>query len=165
MDNVSLGTDVIEDLLDQPCWVVDFLPRQVPANSAGCFSAVEQHYLSYPHAEEVFRSFAQVILRLYCYYDLFVGRGYSPEFEHNPSPALLEAEVAGCADGCRANRHLNIVLSGAQGQRALVVVDGDALNLSVYGADDDLLALLGPLASSQGLFLWKSPAQGLPQAR
>ena len=37
--------DTIERLLEEPCWVVDFLPKQVPSESAGQFPAIERHYL------------------------------------------------------------------------------------------------------------------------
>ena len=35
----------IEELLQTPCWVVDFLPRQVPVDSAGQYFSVEKYYL------------------------------------------------------------------------------------------------------------------------
>ena len=43
---------MIEELLQKPYWVIDFLPQQVPADSAGQFFAVcEKRFCSMPLAD------------------------------------------------------------------------------------------------------------------
>ena len=37
----------MEELLQKPCWVIDFLPEQVPADAAGQFFAVEEYAFSF----------------------------------------------------------------------------------------------------------------------
>jgi len=41
---------MLEALFEKPCWVIDFLPEQVPANSAGQVFDVERFYLQPPRA-------------------------------------------------------------------------------------------------------------------
>ena len=35
----------VEALLEKPCWVLDFLPQRVPADSPGQYFAVEAYLL------------------------------------------------------------------------------------------------------------------------
>ena len=36
-----IRTDIIDSLLDKPYWLIDILPKQVPAGSAGQYFKVE----------------------------------------------------------------------------------------------------------------------------
>ena len=61
---------MIDDFFDKEFWVVDFLPKQVPENAGGRFFSVEQYYLE-PSRYVVMRErFSDILLKLYCYYDL-----------------------------------------------------------------------------------------------
>ena len=155
-DELCLG-DIVEELLEGPCWVVDVLPRQVPSESAGQFFAVERHLLSRPRVDEVFSGFASVLLKLNCYVDLHVSKDYSDEWEKNPDPSLLEAWVRGCASEPGGVSGVNVVVCEGDRVEALISVHRDDLAMAIYGADDELLQLIGMLASSEGLFLWKPP--------
>ena len=152
--SVALPDDVIDLLLERPCWVVDFLPRRVPDGSRGQFFAVEGYFLESAESSHVFEGFSRTLLSLNCYFDLFVSSGYDGGLIENPDPRELAAWVAECR-ATRPGGHLNIVLSDGGAELALVVVDSDSLCLSLFGASDDLLALVGELAQANGLFLWK----------
>ena len=39
---------------------------------------------------------------------------------------------------------------------AMIVVRGDDLYMSLYGADEETLRLVGILAAAEGLFVWKT---------
>ena len=47
----------IEELLQAPCWIIDILPEQVPADGPGQYFAVEKYFL-----EKVL--FVNMILRM-----------------------------------------------------------------------------------------------------
>ena len=77
-------TERIEELLDSPYCVIDFLPYQVPARSAGQFFAVEELYLSKSHYPELLHRFADILLKLNCFYDFKVYRNDSSRGYLNP---------------------------------------------------------------------------------
>ena len=58
----------IEELLEQPYYIMDILPMQVPTDSGRQYFKVEQYYLN--HVERLSCLFADVLLKLNCYYDL-----------------------------------------------------------------------------------------------
>lgn len=37
-------TENIDDLLQKPYWIIDILPKQVPADSSGQYFAVEKYF-------------------------------------------------------------------------------------------------------------------------
>jgi hypothetical protein len=66
---------MLESYLEKPYWVVDFLPKQVPENGGGRFFSVEQYYLEPTRYAILREHFSDILLKLYCYYDLrlFIG--------------------------------------------------------------------------------------------
>ena len=40
-------TDIIQNLLSKPYWLIDVLPKQVPAGSAGQYFKAERYFLSW----------------------------------------------------------------------------------------------------------------------
>ena len=137
----------MEELLQKPYWVVDFLPRQVPAKSGGQFFAVEEYYLRSP----LRRRFAEVLLKLNCYYEARVCEPETEKWQVNPPPERLFAWIADNAkDMC--------VLLPAED--TLITVNRDDLYMTVYGPSRDVLELLRPLSAAAGLFLWQPPQEG-----
>ena len=43
----------IDELLNKPYWLIDFLPYRVPANSAGQFFTIEDFYMKSPQSEKL----------------------------------------------------------------------------------------------------------------
>ena len=64
----------VERLLEKDCYVIDFLPVRVPVNSDGRFFAVEEYYLE-TRGRELRRSFSEILLKLYCFYDFIICTG------------------------------------------------------------------------------------------
>ena len=62
----------IEELLSKPYWIVDILPKQVPANAGGQYFTIEKYFLSPPHIDAIYRKFANMMLKLNCYDDIKV---------------------------------------------------------------------------------------------
>ena len=54
--------EITERLLEAPCWVIDFLPMQVPREGRGQFFAVERYCLAGERQERLCRQCADVVL-------------------------------------------------------------------------------------------------------
>ena len=61
----------IESLLEKPYWLIDILPKQVPAGSAVQYFKAERYFLTW--LDEISWKFARILIRLNCYYDLQVS--------------------------------------------------------------------------------------------
>lgn len=138
-------TDIIESLLEKPYWLIDVLPKQVPADSAGQYFKVEQYFLA--HLDTLGRKFLEVLLKLNCYYDLQV----SPDGETwvtNPLPADLERSFR---ESISSHSPLFILIQPGE---AMVTFSGDDHNMTLYNPDAELVDLVRQLAASVGLFVW-----------
>lgn len=136
---------IVEQLLEKPYWVIDFLPMQVPQETGGQFFAVEQYYLQERH-KRLCQQFADVLLKLNCYLDLQVY--YCDEWVKNPGPATLVEWLTGALK----HGHLCALIDDGT---TLITASGGNTHMTVYNPSADLLELLGKLASVSGLFLWQ----------
>ena len=139
---------IVERLLEAPCWVVDFLPWQVPENSRGQFFAVEQYYLQEPQHGHLCRQFADVLLKLNCYHDLLVNRGVEDVWVNNPKPETLALWVTESLH----NGHLCILVDDGE---SLITVSGGDTHITLYNPSTELLQLVQQLSTAAGLFLWQ----------
>ncbi len=135
---------IIDDYLEKPYWVIDILPKQVPADSRGQFFTIEQYFLNDEQTERRCRQFCNILMKLNCYEDIAVC-GLSEEWTINPHPADLEQWLL-------ERKPLFVFIEASD---ALLTINGDDIYMTVYNPDEALLQLLRPLAASEGLFLWK----------
>ena len=135
-----------ETLLNKPYWVIDILPEQVPEGSSGQYFAVDDYYLRPEQLAGIHARFADILLKLNCYYDLQVCEAGTEAFETNPAPEALSARV------CEMKEDLWILLPG---ENALITLNRDYTHMTVYHPDKTLLKRLDRLAASAGLFLWQ----------
>ena len=136
--------DTIERLLDEPFFVIDFLPRQVPAGSGGHYFAVEEYFMEGPLIGKLYENFAELILKLNCYYDLITAAGEHAAEEMPPEK--LWAEVTGCT----GSDFLNIMLPG---EDSLITLYAGDLYMTLYHPSEELLETVRQLAGAQGLFV------------
>ena len=47
----------IEEFLDKPYWVIDILPKQVPADDRGQYFRIEKYFLEHPQIDIIYRKF------------------------------------------------------------------------------------------------------------
>lgn len=132
---------MIEPLLESPYWIVDILPKQVPAHAPGQYFAVERHYLSEPQRSAIRQKQLNVLWKLNCYMDIAVD-----EEQKNPAPELLARWIR--------ERRLNVLVGGG-----LIVTDPDDTYMTVYNPDEELLQLLRTLSAAEGLFVWRPADQ------
>lgn len=134
-------------------WIVDILPRRVPADGDGQYFAVEDYLLERPQVDEVYQRFARLLVKLNCYYD-FVVTDFEAEFRIvNPAPSALTSLVMGCVaqDAPRGAPVIALPSVGAE-----ITVNGDFLYMAVRGGTDEMLKTVGLLAGAEGLFMWEA---------
>ena len=140
--------EIVEQLLETPCWVIDLLPMQVPEGSRDQFFDVESYYLQEPRHELLCRRFADVLLKLNCYHNLLLNRNAGGEWVKNPEPATTARWLMECMH----NGHLCALIDDGD---ALITASGGDTHLTLYNPSEDLLQLVSQLASAAGLFVWK----------
>ena len=135
---------LVEELLEKPYQVVDFLPEQVPEGGAGQFFAVEKYYMNPERMKGFRKKFADILIRLNCYFGFSVCEAQEDVFTDNPDPEWLEGKILGNADLC-------VLLPR---EKVLITLNRDDLYMTVYNAGGKVLEILEKLAGASGMFLW-----------
>lgn len=130
--------DIIEELLEKPYWIVDILPKQVPAESPGQYFRIEEYWTSDEQFTAIKQKHIDLVLRLNCYVDISLDE----EDELNPSPQRIAQEMR--------SRYVCIMTGSS-----MIVSQPDETYLTVYDPDDELLGLIRDLALSVGMFVWQ----------
>ena len=146
-------TDRIDELLEQPCWVVDLLPEQVPVDSPGQFFAVEEYYLKPPQMAALHRKFAEILLKLNCYFDFSLSAAASDEWVRNPEPEMLVSALCNEKD-------IWTLCVYFETENALIYINCDDIYFTVYHPTDHMLDLIRKLAGSEGLFVRRAMFTG-----
>ena len=128
----------IEELLNTPYWIIDILPKQVPAGSAGQYFAIEK-YLRETQLSDIKKKHVNLILKLNCYKDISLDE----DKEINISPEKIADAIY--------KRYVNIMVDDA-----MIVSEPEDTYLTIYNPDEDLLTLMRELASGEGMFVWRN---------
>ncbi len=144
---MSDNDSVLNDLLEKPYYVIDFLPGQVPKDADGQFFKIENYLLNNYERYGLKDKFIRTILKLMCYYRMIVHYG---KWIEQPDPKLI-AEII---DTIMENHsgYMNMLLPD---KNALLVFEWDCLNLTLYNPDRELVELTKQIAQSEGLFCRK----------
>lgn len=138
----------IEELLEEKPLLIDILPKTVPQDAGGRYFGVETYFRS--HRSDLDRRLTNIILRLYCYYDMtaVTDEGTAEQPQAEELAALLEKIF-------RENRgFVNIYLPECD---ALITFYGGDLYMAVYNISGEARELLSQLVSAEGLFLREAP--------
>ena len=134
----------IDDYLEKPYWLIDILPKQVPANSRGQYFEIERYWLEQPQFSRICRKFASLLMKLNCYYGIAV------------------ADASGAVPVCLQPESLEKMLTGGDAvymvmdsENAMIGFNGDDHYMTLYNPSKELLELVSLLANSEGLFVWK----------
>ena len=144
--------EMMGELLEGPYWIVDILPEQVSANAGGQYFAVERYYLQPERIRALRRRYAEILLRLNCYYDMAVSFDSCMSWETNPDPETFAERVVGLT----GNDFLRAVFAE---QNAMIDCEPEETWLTVYDPDAALQPLLTALAAAEGFFVWKPPQE------
>ena len=143
--------DLVEELLEGPCWIVDILPEQVSADAAGQYAAVERYFRQRPRIVPLRRRYAELLLRLNCYFDMAASFDSGASWKTNPEPENFAERVAGLS----GKDFLRAVFPW---QNAMIDYDHNDTCLTVYDPGAALLDKVRALAMAEGLFVW-SPSR------
>ena len=138
----------IEEHLNKPYWVIDILPKQVPADGKGQYFRIEKFFLEHPQIDNIYRKFFHILLKLNGYEDIDVSHD-GDEWMTNPAPHELEAALLECMTD---KQMLYIILKSTD---VLITVSGDDTYMTVYNPTEEAIELIGSLAGSEGLFMWE----------
>lgn len=143
--------DLIEELLESSCLIVDIMPGQVPAERGERYFETEEYFLEPERLKKLRVRYAELLLKLSCYFDMDVSFDAGETREGHMKPEDLVMKLSDT--------------SGPFFFRAIfenegVMVDLDSCDtwMAVYGEGASLLKILKELAASEGLFVW-SPAE------
>ena len=137
----------INELLEKPCHVIDFLPQRVPNTSNGHFFDVEYYLLNSKKRHEMKNRYVNIILKLMCYYRTSIlWNGWN----NNPKPADIEAAVSEIMENHSGT--LNILFPD---EDVLLVFEWDCLNFAVYNLSESMKEIMEKIALSEGFFCWK----------
>ena len=150
--NRKTDADIIEDLLNKEYRIIDILPGRVDEKSAVRYFAAEKYFLKEENLKQIRKSFAHLLIKLNCYFDMRVSFDNSDIFQTDIDPELL------------ATRIISLPLNGffralADKDHIMIDLDGSDTWMTVYGADEDMARLIKTLARSEGLFLWTPETQ------
>ncbi len=142
--------DLMGDLLEGPYWIADILPEQVPKDSPGQYFSVERYYLLPERIRSLRRKQAEILLRLNCYFDMYVTFDSCMTWERNPDPERFIEYVIGLS----GNQFLRAVFPS---QRAMLDIEPNDTCITVFDPDTALLDKVRTLAEAEGLFVWRPP--------
>ena len=141
------------ELPEGPYRIVDILPEQVGAERAARYFAVERFFLQPERLVPLRRRYAELLLRLNCYFAMAVSFDGCASWTEEPDPASFAAELAALPNG----GFLRVLFPA---QRAMIDLEADETWLTVYAPEGRLLRLLGELCAAEGLFLWPARQTG-----
>ena len=144
--------EMMGELLEGPYRIVDILPEQVPADAGGQYFAVERYYLQRERIQALRRRYAEILLRLNCYYDMAVSFDSCASWETDPDPEAFVERVINLT----GNDFLRAVFAG---QNAMIDCEPEETWLTVYDPDAALLPKLTALAAAEGFFIWSPPQE------
>ena len=140
--------DLMGDLLEGPYWIVDILPEQVPKESRGQYFSVERYYLQPDRIQTLRRKYAEILLRLNCYFDMVVSFDSCESWEKNPDPEIFTNRLISLS----GNGFLRAVF---EAEPAMVDIEHDDTYMTVYDPNLQLMEKMRMLAVAEGLFIWK----------
>lgn len=144
--------EMMGELLEGPYRIVDILPEQVSANAGGQYFAVERYYLQPERIRALRRRYAEILLRLNCYYDMATSFDSCASWETNPDPDAFAERLAGLS----GNDFLRAVFAE---QNAMIDCEPEETWLTVYDPGEVLLPKLSALAAAEGFFVWSPPQE------
>ncbi|MCR5199332.1 MAG: hypothetical protein K6D55_11220 [Prevotella sp.] len=134
----------VDDYLEKPYWLIDILPKQVPANSRGQYFKIERYWLQQPQFGSICSKFANLLIKLNCYYEVSVADA-SGAASVGLQPESIEKMLTGG----------DAVYMVMDSENAMFSFNGDDHYMTLYNPSKELLEFVSLLASSEGLLVWK----------
>jgi len=137
--------ETVDKLLDEICYVIDFLPSKVPEQFCERYIEVEEYFLQEKQRQQYAEKFARIITKLHCYHNfqIFCEKWYET-ISIAELAEMIEAVVMS------ENRYMNIL---SEKENMLLQVEGATLHISIYNPPLSAVVNLSALASAEGLHL------------
>ena len=137
---------IVDRLLETPCYIIDFLPQEVPKDCGGQYFKVENYFLNHYDRYGLRDKVIRTILKAMCYYSVSVHWG---EWIERPSPEQVAEIINAIMENHSGD--MNMLFTG---EDALLQFGWDCLNISIYNPDEEMCMLFEKIAISEGLF-WR----------
>ena len=137
---------IIYRLLEKPCYIVDFLPQQVPKGCGRNFFKVENYFLNEYERYGIRDKFVRIILKAMCYYPISV---YCEKWIEQPEPEQVVKIINTITENHSGD--MNVVFTSKD---VLLQFGWDCLNISVYNPDEEMRILFEKIVTSEGMF-WR----------
>ena len=137
--------NIVDKLLEKPCYIIDFLPQQVTKDSRGQFFEVEDYLLKNFERYGLKDRIIRIMLKMMCYYSVSINNEHIEQPSPDDIAEIIEAVV---------RNHLGCVYVLFDSKNALLQFDGDCLHMSVYNPDEEMCEIFEKIAISEGMF-WR----------
>lgn len=140
--------ELVDQLLKEECYVIDFLPKRVSEEYADRYFEIEEYFLQGNEWEHIKDSFVRILLKLQCYCSFRVyNEKWHEEFSINELADMLNHVLSS------SNAYMNMLNVE---NKLLICIEGSALNISVYNATEEMIILLSKMAVAEGMYIRKS---------
>lgn len=140
--------ELVEQLLKEECYVIDFLPKRVSEQYVDRYLEVEEYFLQGNEWVRIKDSFVRILLKLQCYCPFRVyNEHWYEEFSIYELADMLNHVLTS------SNGYMNML---SIDNKLLICIEGSTLNFSIYNATEDILAVLSEMATAEGLYIRKS---------
>ena len=147
----SCFDDLAGELLEGPYHLIDILPIQVPADSEGQYFKIDRYFLLKDNIVGLKKHFVSLLLKVNCYYDMYVSFDSHKTWTCNPDPADFEKELIEMKD----NQFMRIIYPTCE---AMIDYEPDDTYMTVYDPKKKLDALISVIAEREGFFYRQGPA-------
>lgn len=136
---------LVESLLKEVCYVIDFLPKRVPERYVERYLEVEEYFLQGTEYDRIVEGFVRIIMKLRCYhaFEVFCVQWYEDISASKLAELLKQVLMS-------KDRFINIL---SEEEKMLITVSGSDLHISIYNPSLEAIANLSVLTTAEGLFL------------
>ena len=138
---------LVDKLLERPCYIIDFLPQQVQKDCGGQFFEVENYFLNHAECYGLQDRFIRIILKIMCYYPVSV---HWREWIEQPTPGQVVEIMDTIFEKHSGDMNMLITCKDV-----LIQFGSDCLNISIYNPNEEMSELLEKIAASEGMF-WRN---------
>ena len=136
----------VDRLLETQCFIIDFLPKQVPEESGEQFFRIENYLLNNYERFGIKDKIIRIILKAMCYYPVSVFWG---KWIKQPAPEQVVEIIDTIMDNHSGD--MNMIFTSKE---VLLQFGWDCLNISIYNPDEEMCELFEKIAVSEGMF-WR----------
>lgn len=149
-------THLVDELIELPYDVIDFLPMQIPVHgNMQFFEQVEQLYFTHENRTKFAKTICEIIIKSLCYFDFeIIFNGKTESYDLENITTLITKVI------CEQKYTLNIVLPF---EKSLICIVGGQLSISIYNPNEYVRSVMKPLVLAEKLFWWTPEEYNNPQ--